>query len=232
MKEWTKARRTQLRHAIQCVTSIMQGSMTLEYPDGVKESIKPAVTVSVSDNFYRSARCRMCKRCCSSSAKFWTDREFFALEKIHPNLVHELPEINGVEWSSFEMRVNESLCKFYLLPETPDVGCVFLDRVKGCLIHGAHPVYCALPVIKFRQNATRRHTTVTKEQFGRSYNIGCPIEYGVLTRKEFTRVDLEVMHRVKLLAEDLSVSSRIDWVMKALKASFKDPVRSANIKGL
>jgi len=231
VKEWTKARRLQFRNAIQCVTSIMYGSMNIEYPNDSKEVIKPAVMVTVSDKFYRGAKCRMCKRCCSSASRVWSDREFHVLEQVHPDLVNELPKTHGVSWSSFEVTVNGRVCKFRSLSASKKV-CVFLDRVKGCLIHGVEPVSCALPVIKFKQNATKRHTVVTKEQFGRSYNIGCPIEYDVLTRKEFSRSDLEVMHRVKLLAEDLGLPSRIDWVVKMLKAGFKDPVRSADIKGL
>lgn len=224
---WTQKNTNDLEKALHYPLSVTKEPVTIVYPGGEERRYLPPSRVEISPSFYRSVTCRMCRRCCFSFSKFWTLREHSVLVKLYP----ELASNPRADWGEIEVGINGSKHVFWKLPETKEIGCVFLDQRRGCLIHDMNPLHCRVPLIKFKRSRTRV-TRVTKEQFGRNWAFGCPVKFGKLSKEEFYKWDLEVMGRIKHFADDLGLATWIDWVIKELKRNFPNPLPHKDVLDL
>lgn len=214
-----------LEKELHYVFSVSRVPVTVEFPDGVVKTSPPRQVV-VSDKFFRDAECKMCGKCCTVEfTKFWTPREFEMLSAKYPENVKE------AYWFVLPLLVNGRKVEFHCNP--PVKGCVFRTSCmfhggqRGCLIHECNPVHCRVPLIKFKE--LRGRTYVTKEPYGRNYRFGCKAQFVPLTRADFESWDLDVMRRVRLLADDLGVPTHLEWVEKELKRRFHESVMTKKI---
>ena len=224
MKKWTQKNTADLDKELHAPLSLTKYPVTVKYPDEREKRFSPPHRVEVSPNFYRSVKCRMCRRCCFSFSKFWSEREFLVLSELRPELVAK------VEWEDVNIELDGRPVRFMMIPETPKTGCPFLDRVKGCLAFDMNPVHCRVALIKLKKS--RGVTRITKESFGRSQAMGCSVKFGVLSREEFETENLDVMRRVKELADDLALPTHTSWVIRELKRLFPEVVKHQSILGL
>ncbi len=223
---WTKKNTADLDKELHYALYMVKKPVVITYPDGEVVKFAPPRQVVVSPNFYRSAECQVCKKCCGkvSFTKFWTEREFTLLREQYPE------QVASVDWRIVPIGVNGHTIPFVTLPESEGSGCPFLDEEKGCLVHNINPLHCRMPLIKVKNK--NGMTRVTKEAYGRNWVFGCIAEFGPLPREEFEAWDLEVFGRLKGLISDLQIPTRIDWVIRELKRLFPEPITSSSILSL
>ncbi len=166
----------------------------------------PPKKVVVSKNLFRQYNCLNlnCSKCC------WKIRDWNIYT---PNQQKDLFRSGALKYGEeVSVLVGGKKFNFYVEENIEEV-CKHLDRENNlCKIHKWNPIHCALPLIKFKR--VRDITYITREYFGRNWNMKCPVKFEPLA-EEGLKITLEMMERVKNAAEELGIKTYIkDIILK------------------
>lgn len=181
--------------------------------DGKKiEFLDPPKNIIISKMILRQYNCLDygCSKCCTKP-RFWN---VFSKNQYLENLAKYandpiLKEIyNG---NKKTISVNGKEKDFYVEDHT-NTFCDHLDQEgQMCRIHEHNPIHCALPLTKFKR--IKDTTYVTKEYFGRNWNMKCPARFEPLNEEGFNGI-LWMLNRVKAFADEMDIKTRIDEIIK------------------
>jgi Fe-S-cluster containining protein len=169
----------------------------------------------ISDNLFRSYNCLNygCSKCCKKT-RFWN---IFSADQYEENKkIYDTETYSG---KNVTVKVNGKDKEFYIEDHT-NTFCDHIDHEgEFCRIHLTNPIHCALPLIKFKR--VRNKTYVTKEYFGRNWNMKCPAVFVPMTEEGYEGL-LYMMDRVKRFADEMEIETRIDDIIFEIKNKWKD----------
>ncbi|KKK89054.1 hypothetical protein LCGC14_2736980, partial [marine sediment metagenome] len=153
----------------------------------------PPAVITVSPLLYRGDGCEVaCDKCCYFSYNFWAGCE------PHPKTAE-----------MFDITINDRLVKPTFIEPHIKRSCPHRIE-RGCGIHDINPIHCRMPHMKFKQ--VRSKVYITKEQFGRNWALGCPVEFEAYGLKAYNE-DIDRLNRVKGVAEYFGIETAIDRVI-------------------
>lgn len=173
----------------------------------------PPRGVKVSKNVLRQYNCLDygCAKCCKKP-KFWN---IFSIDQYEENVSKYTSEVYNGEFTT--AIVNGIEHKFYVESHT-DTFCNHLDfEGEFCRIHELNPIHCALPLTKFKR--MKGITYVTKEYFGRNWNMRCPAVFKPLDEDGFNGL-IYMMNRVKKFADEMQVKTHIDKIIDDITSMY------------
>lgn len=154
-------------------------------------TFEPPKIISISRLLYRSDNCHTnCYKCCYFNWNFWADCE------LRPSSFTNLIIIRNRSRLFSSEHHNKGACPHL----TED----------GCAIHNINPIHCRLPLMKFKQ--VKSKTYITKEEYGRNWQFGCPIKFGPYDQNAFNE-DMNRLTRVKKVAEYFEIPTAIDIII-------------------
>lgn len=187
---------------------ICKEPISLEF-GGKEFKFLPPKKVIVSDNLFREYSCLDygCSRCCKKT-RYWnifSENEYNLNKEKYPTEV-----FNG---NFTEAKVNGVAKKFYVEDRTMTF-CNHLDMVgEMCRIHEANPIHCMFPMTKFKRMKNTQVTYITKEIFGRNWNMQCPAAFKPMTEGGFKSTEYMFL-RLKALADEMNVDTHIDYIIE------------------
>jgi Fe-S-cluster containining protein len=166
----------------------------------------PPAAVKVSKNVLRQYNCLNygCSKCCKKT-RYWN---IFSEKQYQENIAAYKDELYNGEMKT--ILVNGEEKQFYVEQHT-DTFCNHLDfEGEFCRIHELNPIHCALPLTKFKRS--KNITYVTKEYFGRNWNMRCPAEFKPMDKDGFDGM-IYMMNRIKSFAEEMNIETHIDKII-------------------
>lgn len=193
---------------------IAKSSFSIEV-GGKLHTYDPPSDVIVSDNLFRGYSCLNygCSKCCTKT-RFWnifSAGQYEENKRIYENEIYA--------GKSIIVKVNDKDKEFYVEDHT-NTFCDHVDKEgEACRIHLTNPIHCALPLTKFKR--VRNKTYVTKEYFGRNWNMKCPAVFAPMTEEGYEGL-LYMMDRVKRFADEMEIDTRIDDIIFEIKNKWKE----------
>lgn len=174
------------------------------------EAKKPNKIV-ISNNLFRAYSCLDlgCSRCCHSHGfhNIFSEEEYKKYLSLTPGQdnYNTLPiNINGSEFN----------IKHY---SHAGESCQHLElKVNGCSIHQFNPIHCAFPLMKFKR--VKGVTFVTREYFGRNWNMKCPAKFQTVNRSGFDYT-MFLLNRVLDVSKEFNIKTDLPRIIQ--EASIK-----------
>lgn len=191
--------------------------------------------IVLSDNYFRDYSCLDYPGCaiCCNKVGYWnifTEKQYNILKKENKD---DTIKLDGIKK---EILINGKKVVVYVEDHSVEV-CSHLTE-KGCDIHYNNPIHCMLPLIKFKIiNSSKwgRRLHITKEIFGRNWQIGCPVtlkEFKFVTEGKFEERCIYPLIKLKEFSKELRVDTNIDFLIDKIKRRYKELVSQSRIDTL
>ena len=172
---------------------------------GHTEEWSPPTKVTISDKFFRSAKCKGCTKCCQGISRAFLPEEVDEQWLTEKGITDQLfVSINGRKGLPFWVYYNQH------------GKCDFLVNSR-CAVHSNKPIQCSLPPMYF--DRVKDRVRLTKRLPGRNWRFGCPIELMKFDYDEFLNWDLVMLKRLQRVTEYLNISSWLPEVIGYLDSN-------------
>lgn len=211
--------------------------MTAEF-GSIKTEYEPVTHFYVSPGFFQGDHCYSTGRCCKSFTTTYTQEGYDRLQAIkkedydkydldysaHQTLLDRLEkvevDINGNNipfWAVFqgsEPNTDEATKHLFKTKR-----CDFLIQ-KGdkfvCSVHPAKGLTCALPHINFFHTLNTGKTYIRKQQYGRNWLLGCPVQFSEFNYDAYKTWDLKWLKIAADVAKDMKVETYLPELLEYL----------------
>ena len=199
----------------------------------------PPTQVTISESFYRSAKCKMCGKCdrkIQNVSLVYTASEVDWIRSKLPQLLLEEKGVANKLLSGLK-KVQFTLLK-NLITHSPDLEPYFGSgreaeiyvyrntsgpcdfAIEGlfdsilCGIHKVKPIHCALPMLQI--DRTKDSARLIKRPRGRNWRFGCPVEFKEFDYEEFLKWDLHCLSRLWMIERDLGLDTWLTEILNYL----------------
>jgi len=211
----------------------------------VKTSYEPANKVILSPAFFRGDDCVCCGRCCKNFTTTYTqegknridnckDEDYakFGLDpSIKQTFIDKLEQvninINGKEipfWGSFQKDKSKLVHANYenTNPKKDQfLRCAWTIEIEPgkwvCSIHPMKSITCALPHMNIYHNV-KNNVYIRKQQYGRNFLLGCPIEFGEFKYDSYKNWDLYWLKALRDAANDMQINTYLPELLNYLES--------------